>query len=85
MMGMRVNHFFFFIRLYLLPRDCRTFGTRTQYFPRGMGASIVPFGRDSQRIRPDNKQTDRSAQFFRVADLAHEAILDDLPTTKRYR
>ncbi|KAF8499812.1 Spo11/DNA topoisomerase VI subunit A [Russula emetica] len=42
------------------------FRTRTHYFPRGMGASIVPF-----------------AQFFRVADLAHEAILDDLPTTKR--
>ncbi len=29
---------------YLVTR--RSFGTRTHYFPRGMGASIVPFGRD---------------------------------------
>ncbi|KAI9509183.1 DNA topoisomerase IV alpha subunit [Russula earlei] len=41
-------------------------GTRAQVFPRGMGASIIPF-----------------ARFFRVADLAHEAILDGLPATKR--
>ena len=29
-------------------------------------------------------QADRLAQFFRVADMAHEAMLDGLPTTKRY-
>ena len=42
-----------FVRL--LPCDRRAFGTRTHYFPRGMGASIVPFGRDSQKIRSDNR------------------------------
>jgi hypothetical protein len=52
-MGMFVCYLF--IRPYLLPRDRRAFGTRTHYFPRGMGASIVPFGRDSQKIRPDNR------------------------------
>ena len=36
-------------------------------------------------INPFYPQTDCSAQFFRVADLAHEAMLDGLPTTKRYR
>ena len=53
MMGMPVCYLF--IRPYLLPRDRRAFGTRTNYFPRGMGASIVPFGRDSHKIRSDNR------------------------------
>ena len=35
----------FVIRPYPLPLDRRAFGTRIHYFPRGMGASIVPFGR----------------------------------------
>jgi hypothetical protein len=30
-------------------------------------------------------KTEFPAQFFRVADLAHEAIIDGLPATKRYR
>ncbi|KAI0305516.1 Spo11/DNA topoisomerase VI subunit A [Multifurca ochricompacta] len=46
--------------------DSGASGTRTQIFPRGTRASIIPF-----------------AQFFRIADLAHEAIVDGLPTTKR--
>ena len=53
MMGMLGYHLV--IRTYLLPDDRRAFGTRTHYFPRGMGASIVPFGRDSQKIRCDNR------------------------------
>ena len=48
MMGMHVYNLFCF--LYPLPRGLRTFGTRTQFFPRGMGASIIPFGRDRQKI-----------------------------------
>ena len=51
-MGMLAYHLL--ICPYLLPRDRRAFGTRTHYFPRGMGASIVPFGRDSQKICSDN-------------------------------
>ncbi|KAH9083770.1 DNA topoisomerase IV alpha subunit [Lactarius deliciosus] len=46
--------------------DDGAFGTRTQSFPKGVCASIIPF-----------------AQFFRTADLAHEAIMDGLPVTKR--
>ncbi|KAH9040040.1 Spo11/DNA topoisomerase VI subunit A [Lactarius pseudohatsudake] len=46
--------------------DDGAFGTRTQSFPKGVRASIIPF-----------------AQFFRIADLAHEAIVDGLPVTKR--
>ena len=49
-----VSIYHLFIHTYLLPRDRRDFGTRTHYFPRGMGASIVPFGRDLQVIRSDN-------------------------------
>ena len=71
-----------FIRPYLLPRGLRAFGTRSQFFPRGMGASITPFGRVRQNLL--YPLADCSAQFFRVADLAHEALLDGLPTTKRY-
>jgi hypothetical protein len=52
-MGMLV--YYLFIRLYLIPHGRRAFGTRTHYFPRGMGASIVPFGRDSQKIRSDDR------------------------------
>jgi hypothetical protein len=29
-------------------------------------------------------ETNFPAQFFRVADLVHEAIMDGLPATKRY-
>ena len=32
--------------LHLLSCVRRAFGTRAQVFPRGMGASIMPFGRD---------------------------------------
>ncbi|KAH9057321.1 Spo11/DNA topoisomerase VI subunit A [Lactarius vividus] len=46
--------------------DDGAFGTRTQSFPTGVRASIIPF-----------------AQFYRIADLAHEAIVNDLPVTKR--
>jgi hypothetical protein len=53
MMGMLEYHLF--IRPYLLPHDGRAFGTRTHYFPRGTGASILPFGRDSRKIRSDNR------------------------------
>jgi hypothetical protein len=51
MMGMLMYHF---VYSSMLPRDRRAFGTRKHYFPRGMGASIVPFGRDLQKIRSDN-------------------------------
>jgi hypothetical protein len=53
MMGMLVYHLF--IRSHLLPHDRRIFGTRTLYFPRGMGASIIPFGKDSPKIRSDDR------------------------------
>jgi len=50
---------FVLLCLYMPSLSSRTFGTRVQIFPRGLGASIVPF------------------------DLAHEALIDGLPATKR--
>ena len=43
MMGMLVYHLFY---LSISTHGCRAFGTRTQFYPKGMGASIRPFGRD---------------------------------------
>lgn len=45
-MVMGVLVYSFSICLRLLSLDCSSFGTRTQLFPRGMGASILPFGWD---------------------------------------
>jgi hypothetical protein len=44
MMGMLVYHLFYSSTS--TPRGRRAFGTRTQFYPKGMGASIIPFGRD---------------------------------------
>lgn len=68
--------------LCLLSHGSRVFGTRTLSFPKGVRASIKPFGRAGSNAF--QTYSDLLAQFFRIADLAHEAIVDGLPATKRY-